>query len=53
MRFVQEFEKRGPSNTDVLLDKASLKLGVERRRIYDIVNILEALDIVSRKAKNL
>ena len=53
LRFVQEFEKRGNSNGDVFLDEAGNKLGVERRRIYDIVNILEALDIVSRKAKNL
>lgn len=28
------------------------KAGIERRRIYDVINILEAFDIVSRKEKN-
>ena len=36
----------------VSLDKITEHLGVERRRIYDIINILESLNLVSRRAKN-
>uniref|UniRef100_A0A8D0B4J0 Transcription factor E2F7 n=1 Tax=Salvator merianae TaxID=96440 RepID=A0A8D0B4J0_SALMN len=54
----QKFLARFPSyplsaeKTTISLDEVASSLGVERRRIYDIVNVLESLDLVSRVAKN-
>ncbi|XP_041833979.1 transcription factor E2F7 isoform X2 [Melanotaenia boesemani] len=40
------------STVGISLDEVATSLGVERRRIYDIVNVLESLMIVGRIAKN-
>jgi len=37
---------------EVSLDSVTSRLGVERRRIYDIINILESLGVVFRRGKN-
>nr|XP_014426702.1 transcription factor E2F7 isoform X1 [Pelodiscus sinensis] len=54
----QKFLARYPSyplsaeKSTISLDEVASSLGVERRRIYDIVNVLESLNLVSRVAKN-
>ena len=31
---------------------AAEQLGVQKRRIYDITNVLEGIDLISKKSKN-
>ena len=43
----------GKSEKDLLLlDQCTKELDVERRRIYDIINILESFCVIRRQAKN-
>ncbi|XP_057491312.1 E2F transcription factor-like E2FF isoform X1 [Actinidia eriantha] len=48
--FLKLYDRDGVDS--IGLDDAANRLGVERRRIYDIVNILESVSVLSRKAKN-
>ncbi|XP_030476477.2 E2F transcription factor-like E2FE isoform X2 [Syzygium oleosum] len=48
--FLRLYDREG---VDLIgIDEAALRLGVERRRIYDIVNVLESIGVLARKAKN-
>jgi len=47
--FIKTFE----TSTSISIDSAASILSVERRRIYDVLNILESIGIVSRKQKNM
>ena len=49
--FMQRFQNCAPG-TEVIVDEAAQDLGVERRRIYDVVNILESIQVVVKKGKN-
>lgn len=37
----------------LVLDQVTSELNVERRRIYDIINIMESLSVVSKIRKNV
>ncbi|XP_076930765.1 E2F transcription factor-like E2FF [Bidens hawaiensis] len=48
--FLRLYNRQGVDS--IGLDNAANQLGVERRRIYDIVNILESVGVLTRRAKN-
>uniref|UniRef100_A0A8C6U5M0 Transcription factor E2F8 n=1 Tax=Neogobius melanostomus TaxID=47308 RepID=A0A8C6U5M0_9GOBI len=53
-KFLERFEDFPDphKDNDISLDDVASELNVERRRIYDIMNVLESLHMVSRSAKN-
>lgn len=53
-KFLALYPENPPAHSPVWisLDEVSASLGVERRRIYDIINVLESLAMVGRIAKN-
>lgn len=42
----------GELGNEIIIDQLAMELAVERRRVYDVVNILEALQIVVKMGKN-
>lgn len=51
MKILRLYHKK--NELEIFLNEFSINLNIERRRIYDIINILEALDIVVKKSKNV
>ena len=49
--FLNHYKKLPPGSV-IIVDHAAVDLGVERRRIYDVVNILESVSLVTKKQKN-
>ena len=51
-RFLSIAESDIGVGTDFSLETMSKKLGTNRRRIYDIINVLEALEMIVKQSKN-
>jgi transcription factor E2F7/8 len=51
-KFMELYASSSAGESQISLDHAAASLGVERRRMYDVVGILEACEVVVRKGKN-
>jgi transcription factor E2F3 len=49
-KFVDLLKEAGVGCLD--LNTAATKLGVQKRRIYDITNVLEGIGLIEKKSKN-
>lgn len=51
-RFLNLYPLHGQGSVEIHLDVTANLLGVEKRRMYDIINILEAIQCAVHKRKN-
>eukprot|EP00118_Oscarella_pearsei_P005382 m.24701 g.24701 ORF g.24701 m.24701 type:complete len:737 (+) comp28673_c0_seq3:20-2230(+) len=51
-KFLEGYDREENAGKRIFLDEVGRRLGVERRRIYDIINVLESLEMTKRVAKN-
>lgn len=51
-RFLNLYPLNGNGTVEIQLDSTAARLGVEKRRMYDIINILEAMQCAVHKRKN-
>ncbi|KAJ2943814.1 hypothetical protein O0L34_g8136 [Tuta absoluta] len=51
-RFLNLYPLHGNGPVEIQLDSTAARLGVEKRRMYDIINILEAMQCAVHKRKN-
>ncbi|XP_028165691.1 transcription factor E2F7-like [Ostrinia furnacalis] len=51
-RFLEMYPLHGNGTVEIQLDSTAARLGVEKRRMYDIINILEAIQCAVHKRKN-
>ena len=52
LRFLSIADSDIGVGTDFSLESMCKKLGTNRRRIYDIINVLEALEMIVKQSKN-
>jgi len=51
-RFLEIYPEYSSNGTTILLDDVVKLLSIGRRRVYDIVNVLESMEMMVRQAKN-
>lgn len=52
-RFVIMHHKKPPGETEIRLSQLSERMGIERRRMYDCLNILESIKLVLKQKKDV
>lgn len=51
-KFMSIYPEFSPLGTTIMLDDVVRSLNIGRRRVYDIVNVLESMEMMVRQAKN-